>query len=522
MLELSHHELDVVREIADRRPAVGLALGVVHDGRPATVFGRGLARIASRVPITEDTVFRIGSITKLFTAIAVMQLFEQGRLDLDAPANAYLRAYRLVPAASHFHPPTVRHLLTHTAGIPEVRSLADLLHADLTPAGGRPAMLSVPAGRPLPPLSAYYRHGLRFVVEPGTAFAYTNHGFATLGQLVEEVSGERLDRYFREHLFGPLGMEDTDLVRSARIESGLATGYTMGRHGAKPATDREWIGAGAGGIYSTPRDMSRFVAALLEEGTNEHGRILDPPTLATMLGPHYQPDPRIAGVGLGFFRGEIAGHRVVSHDGILPGFNSALLLAPDDGIGLLAFTNGSPGAFGWLPVELHTLLGRLLGVSDDVAPRDVPDRPEAWPGFCGRYVFPPRISDLRGRLMLGGGVEVFIGGGGLRARVLTPIPLLLRGLRLEPADEQDPDAFRLDLSSAGMSPLRVVFGRDRAGRVTAVHTDLGGQPWSLVRPGASGGRHRLAVPGGALLAVGLVAAMRRWRRERRRGDRGSP
>src|SRR6187402_3860136 len=87
-----------VDEILNRRPAVGLALGVVRDGRLAFFQGHGLANIASNAPITEDTVFRIGSITKLFTAIAVMQLWEQGLVDLDAPADDYLRAYRLVSA----------------------------------------------------------------------------------------------------------------------------------------------------------------------------------------------------------------------------------------------------------------------------------------------------------------------------------------------------------------------------------------------------------------------------------------
>jgi len=107
-----------VGEILNRRPAVGLALGVVRNGRLEFFHGHGVADIASKRPITEDTVFRIASITKTFTAIAVMQLYEQGRVDLDAPANDYLRAYRLIPAKASFGPATVRHLLTHTAGIP--------------------------------------------------------------------------------------------------------------------------------------------------------------------------------------------------------------------------------------------------------------------------------------------------------------------------------------------------------------------------------------------------------------------
>ena len=121
MLEVDELEMKArVGGILNRRPAVGLAVGVVRDGRLEFFHGHGVADIASNTPVTEDTVFRIASITKTFTAIAVMQLWEQGLVDLDAPANDYLRAYRLIPAKAGFRPATVRHLLTHTAGVPEV------------------------------------------------------------------------------------------------------------------------------------------------------------------------------------------------------------------------------------------------------------------------------------------------------------------------------------------------------------------------------------------------------------------
>jgi CubicO group peptidase (beta-lactamase class C family) len=505
-----------VRELLSRRPAVGLALGVVRDGHLEFFHGHGLADIASNTPITDTTVFRIGSITKPFTAIAVMQLWEQGLVDLDAPANDYLRAYRLVSAQVGGRPVTLRHLLTHTSGIPEVRGVADLLQSDLTPSGGRPAHLSVRFGEPLPSLAEYYRDGLRIVVEPGSAFAYTNHGFATLGQIVEDVSGLPLERYFRERIFEPLGMTDTDLVRSERLAARLATGYVLGRNGAKPVPDRDWTGRGAGGIYSTTRDIARFAAALLGAGANEHGRILERATVATMFEAHYQPDARIPGIGLALFRGDVGGHRTVGHDGILPGFNSALLLAPDDGIGLIAFTNGSRGAISWLQIELDRLLRQLLGISEEIERRHVPHHPEIWADLCGRYVFPPRIGDLRGRLMLSRGAEVFVGGGRLMVRLLVPVPVPFRGLPLEPDDDQDPRVFRLDLSPFGMAPLRVVFSREAGGRATAAHTDLGGQPWSLVRRDDAGPRRPWLKP--ALVAVaafGLMAEVRR--RGRRRG-----
>ena len=98
---------------------------------------------------------------------------------------------------------------------------------------------------------------------------------------------------------------------------------------------------------------------------------------------------------------------------------------------------------------------------------DIPHHPEIWAELCGRYLFPPRISDLRQRLMLGGGAEVFVRGGRLMVRLLTPVPALYRGLPLQPDDAADPYVFRLDLSPFGMSPVRVVFGRVVDGRATA-------------------------------------------------------
>jgi CubicO group peptidase (beta-lactamase class C family) len=503
-----------IAEVLNRHPAVGLAVGVVRDGRLDFFHGHGVADVASGTPITEDTIFRIGSLTKTFTAIAVMQLWEQGLVDLDAPANDYLRAYRLVPAKAGFRPATVRHLLTHTAGIPEVVHVSELFHPSWGPFGGRPVLLSVSVGAPMPPLAEYYRDGLRLVVEPGTYFAYSNHGFATLGQIVEDVSGMPLARYCREHLFEPLGMTDTDLVRTERVASRLATGYVLGRAGARAVPDRDWIAAGSGGIYSTTRDVARFVAALLGGGSGEHGSVVKPATLATMFEHHHRPDPRLPGIGLAFFRGDAGGHRVVGHEGILPGFNSEFLVAPDDGVGVVALTNGSSGAFVWLPAELGSLLRRLLDVPDEAVRSDLPHHPEVWGELCGRYRLPGRISDLRGRVAMGAGAQVLVSGGRLMVRALTPVPALYRGLALHPDDEHDPYLFRLDLSKLGMSTVRVAFGREPGAGVTALHTDL--QPMQLLhkQPATIGSRSWATGALGALAIAGATTAARRRRRGR--------
>ena len=466
--------------ILNRHPAVGLAVGIVRGGSLTFFHPHGYADIASKTPVDADTVFRIASVTKVFTALAVAQLHEQGLVDLDAPAGGYLRGVEFIAAPAGLRPPTVRHLLTHSAGIAEVQHAWDMLHPEAGPFAGRPPILSVRAGMPMPSLTEYYHRGLRVVAEPGTRFAYCNHGFALLGQIVENVTGTPLPRYFRERIFEPLGMADTDLDRSGRVAARLATGYALERHGVNAVPDRDWIGAGCVGIYSTARDVARFAAALLAGGAGEQGSILRPATLAMMFEPHFQPDLRLPGWGLGFARGEVGGHRVVGHDGILPGFNSTLLVAPDDDLAIIALTNGSAGAVGWMETECKALLRHLLEAPDDIIRTDIPQRPEVWGELCGRYRLPARIADLRERLALPGGVEVYVRAGRLMLRASAPVSALYRGLPLHPDDPRDPYVFRADLTGFGQGMLRVVFGRDGAAGPPAMHTDFGGQPVSLI------------------------------------------
>lgn len=492
-----------VNEILNRHPMVGLAVGVIRDGSLEYFHGHGLADIASKTPVTEDTVFRIASITKTITAVAVMQLWEQGMIDLDAPANDYLRAYKLIPTRASFRPATVRHLLTHTAGIPQVLHLSDWLFPE------RREGFKIGEA---PTLAEYYRSrgGLRLVVEPGTTFAYGDHTFGTLGQLVEDVSGEPLDRYFRKHIFEPLGMADSDLIRSERVQSRLATGYTIGSRGVEAVADCEGVTAGAGSIYSTPRDMARYVAALLGGGANEHGRVLQPATMASMFAPHFQTDPRVAGFGLGFWRSTVGGHRAIWHEGTLPGFNSQIWLAPDDGVGVVAFTNGSKGAMSWLLVEASGLLGQALGVPNEVVQSNVPQHPERWTDLRGWYQLSAQWTDMQSRLMGGLGAEVFVRGGQLMLRMVSPIPALYRGFPLHPDDDNDPDVFRIDLSKYGFGTQRVVFSRDARGVVTGMHVDV--LPLRLEKQPAIKNPRLWIIAGlGALAAVTAAAALG-WRR----------
>jgi CubicO group peptidase (beta-lactamase class C family) len=454
-----------VARILNQWPTVGLAVGVIRDGRLAFFEGHGLADIASNTPVTEDTIFRIASVTKTFTAIAVMQLVEQGLVDLDAPANDHLRAYKLIPAKAAFRPATVRHLLTHTAGIRELLHLSGLLRM-------RDLGETVKAGKPVPSLAAFYRGGLRVDAQPGSRFMYTNHGFNTLGQIVEDVSGQSLDHYLREHVFEPLGMTDTDLDRSRLDRSRLATGYELRSHGPEAVGDYEVISKGGGSANSTPKDMARYLAALLGGGANEHGSVLEPASLATMFEPHYQPDPRLPGMGLAFSRANLGGHRAVEHDGILPGFDSQIYIAPDDGVAVMAFANGAKRGMHWLGPYVVGILRRLLGVPDEKIGSDLPQRPELWGDLCGRYRFSAAPTDPA-RFSIGLGAEVFVRRGQLMVRFLSPIPALFKGFALYPDDERDGYAFRIGFPWFGIGTTRVLFSRKPGVGTTALHLEAG-------------------------------------------------
>ncbi len=439
-----------VAEVLDRWPSAGLAVVLVRDGSVEWSLSHGVADVESKEPITEETVFRIGSITKTFTAIAVMQLWEQGVVDLDAPANDYLRSFRLIPAKPSYQP-TVRHLLTHTAGVGYWRRLADLLQPGVG-AGVRAGW----SGAPL--LVEYYRRGLPVEVEPGTKWAYSNHGFAALGQIVEDVSGQPLKDYLRERIFEPLEMDTTDLVRSERVSVRLATGYVLRSRGLKRVADRDVPTPGAGGIYSAAADVARYIASLQRMYAGEQDLVLKPETVASMFQPHFQLDPRLPGMGLAFELGEESGHPTIGKTGIVSGFHSAIVLAPQDRIGVVVLSNtgGLDGRNATAPLAA-ALLRRRLGLPDQAIRTDIPARPETWTEICGWYSPDPGpVTNLFTRALMGAGAEVTVHHGQLMLRPLHPVPAIRRGMRLHPDDPNDPWAFRVEMLEYGIN-LRVVF-----------------------------------------------------------------
>jgi CubicO group peptidase (beta-lactamase class C family) len=388
---------------------------------------------------------------------------------------------------------TIGHLLTHTGGLGELRRWSDLV---------RPTIgLAAKPGQ-IPELSRYYAPELRAEVRPGTKWAYANHGFAVLGQLIEDVTGQPFAARMRERVFEPLGMLRTDFLRTERVRDGLAVGYgKLGRRGRRPVKDLEIAVAPAGSVFSCVADMALYAAAVAGGGANDHGRVVGDATLADMLTPRW-PSEGLPAMGLGFMLGDLAGHLVAGHDGGWPGFVSAMQVAPDDGVGVVAFTNTNVA---FAPHDLvERLLARVLGAPEHEEREPVAESPHVWPELTGLYK-PPRGPNTNFRLLslTAGEVEVVVRGGRLVARAPSPVRALRRGVPLRASDPSDPLSFAAEI---GDVDVPVVFERDASGRVAAVRagSTRGGFVRLERRPRATS--VRVWALGAAAAAAGSAAA----------------
>jgi CubicO group peptidase (beta-lactamase class C family) len=486
---------DVVDEFAAafarQHGLAGLAVGIVRDGQLVHTIDIGDASIERQVPVTAQSVFRVGSISKTFTALAVMQLVAGDRLDLDGPVNEYLRHYR-VEGPPQAQPVTLRHLLTHTAGIGELRRYTDVFQPFIG--------MGVPPGRAVPSFAEYYAPSLRAELPPGQKWAYANHGFTTLGAVIEDVTGEQFADYVRREILDRLGMTSSDFVRSERVADHLCDGYARRRDRNKPVRYLDIVPSPAGSLFSGVSDLARYVAALCNGGEPIIGSAL----LDEMTRPQFRIDPRLPAMGLAFFLSDVEGHRVAGHDGGVPGFVSYLRFAPDDGVGVVVLTNSNnmkiSMAIDRFGDELLRNALAMRGGLRSTAP--VAESPDAWPELRGSYGLRPGLNtNLRPWALLGGEVEVFERGDHLALRCFAGP--MRAPTRLRPIDGSDPRRF-----SADVGPVSI----DVAFADGAIHF---GPPLnvSLFRRGYSF-RDRARLSALAAGAVALIAISRRRRGHR--------
>lgn len=304
----------------------GATVSVVKDGEVLFTKGYGQADVAKDEPVVADeTLFRVGSVSKLFTSTAVMQLVEEGKLDLDKDVNRYLDDVE-IPDTYPGRPVTLRNLLTHTAGFEQ----------EFTGTGARGAADFEPLGEYLSGIDVPAR-----VRPPGEVTAYSNYGMALAGRVVEEASGMPFARYVEENITGPLGMDGTTAAQppAPRLRDRLSTGYKV--EGGEPAAGSfEFIEeAPAGSVSSTATDMARFMIAQLQNGRYGDARILDEATAREMQTRQFSNDGRLNGMGLGFYEQTVNGERAIAHGGNTPLFHSLLTLLPEENVGIFVSYN---------------------------------------------------------------------------------------------------------------------------------------------------------------------------------------
>jgi CubicO group peptidase (beta-lactamase class C family) len=308
---------------------VGAAVSVVKDGKLFFSKGYGYADLENNIPVDpEATLFKLGSLTKLFTWTAVMQLAEQGKLDLDTDVNTYLDFF--IPD-TYPQPITLKHLMAHTSGFED-------LHAE---------MVTLEEEDLLPPREWLAAHIPARVRPPGEVAAYSNYGAALAGYIVGRVSGQSYSQYVQEHILEPLGMEGTTALWPTPPEllarESLGYMYDEDAYQIFPQLLSPEDLFPAGVMRATATDMARFMIMHLQDGfygdAASEVHILKETTARQMHDTLYAPDPRILGNAYGFFEFNDNGQRVIGHSGSGEPMESLLLLLPDQNLGVFVVYN---------------------------------------------------------------------------------------------------------------------------------------------------------------------------------------
>ncbi|HKV92052.1 MAG TPA: serine hydrolase domain-containing protein [Candidatus Angelobacter sp.] len=337
----------------ERENIAGAVVLVVKNGAILFSKGYGYSDVEKKTPVTVDaTLFRPGSISKLFTWTAVMQLVEEGKLDLDKDVSAYID-FTIPPKFGK--PITLRDLMTHTPGFEE--QIKDLITDDAAPTETLKQHVS--------------QHIPERIFPPGTTPAYSNYGASLAGYIVERVSGQPFNDYVAEHIFKPLGMTRSTFVQPlpAELKPFMSNGYNAGSGKAKPFEIIEEAPAGA--LAATAADLSRFMIAHLQNGKFENTQILRPETATQMHSRQFGLSPALNAMCLGFYEETRNGHRIIGHGGDTVYFHSDMHLMLDDGVGFFVSYNSAG--------------------KGDISPRTA-----LWEHFLDRYFpyTPPKVEKL--------------------------------------------------------------------------------------------------------------------------------
>ncbi|HEX6125721.1 MAG TPA: serine hydrolase [Pyrinomonadaceae bacterium] len=391
----------ITHEMADKDlPAVSIAL--VDAQQIVWAKGFGFADPIKKVPATAETVYRVGSVSKLFTDIAVMQLVEQGKLDLDSPVTRYLPEFK--PRNSFGKPITLRQLMSHRSGL--VREPPVGHYFDPT----NPTLAAT--------ITSLNKTAL--VYEPESRTKYSNAAIAAVGYVLERTQKQPFAKYLKRAVLDPLGLDDTSFEPTPSITKDLAKAYMWTVDGRTFEAPTFELGISpAGSMYTTVEDMGRFLSALFAGGQGARGRMLRASTLEQMWTPQFVPDGQKTGYGIGFGIRESEGRRTVGHGGAIYGFATSLKAMPEDKLGVVVVTTKDAAnavtnrIADFALTAMHAAReGKRIPQPEVTSPIDA----EFASRVAGRYVSGPKTVDLIER---GGTLSKLSSAGGEQLRLRT-------------------------------------------------------------------------------------------------------
>jgi CubicO group peptidase (beta-lactamase class C family)/D-alanyl-D-alanine dipeptidase len=313
----------IQKQVADKR-LPGLSIALVDDQRVVWAKGFGFADPGKKKPATAETVYRVGSVSKLFTDLAVMQLVERGALDLDEPVKKYLED-SFKPANKFDKEITLRHLMSHRSGLVRESPVGNYFDPDE------------------PSLEKTIRslNGIDLVYEPGKKVKYSNAGIAAIGLAIEKTQKEKFSRYLGRTLLAPLGMKRSSFEPDPDVVKHLAKANMWTYHGREFLAPTFELGmAPAGCMYSTVLDLSRFLEFLFAKGKSADGdALVKPATLDAMYKPQFAKKDDKQKFGLGFAISEFEGRRRLGHGGAIYGFATDLSALPEDKLGVVVIAS---------------------------------------------------------------------------------------------------------------------------------------------------------------------------------------
>lgn len=314
-----------IRAEMDQHRLPALSIALVADGSIVWAEAFGSVAVgpdaAERRPADLDTVYRVGSVSKLFTDIAIMQLVESGDVDLDAPVTAYLPEF--APIDPFGKPITLRQLMSHRSGLvrePPVGNYFD---------DNEPSIAA----------TVKSLNATTLVYEPEARQKYSNAGITVVGYALEQLAGEPFAAVLQQRVLAPLGMDSSSFVPTAGVREHLADALMWAVDGREFTAPTFELGmAPAGSMYSTVADLSRFMIAMMVEGEGRGASVLEPGTLAQMWTPQFAAPDATTGFGIGFGLSRLDGQLRVGHGGAIYGFATELAMLPDAGLGVVVTT----------------------------------------------------------------------------------------------------------------------------------------------------------------------------------------